>query len=97
VHCNQIKINAFYNLSFETVLNRPYGFGRPEDQGNGKWYCCPTPPVSPEQCRSNIVVKTEYVKLVHKDCPTAYSYSYDDEAGLHNCPNEVNFEVNFCI
>jgi len=75
----------------------PFGYGRDEQQGNGKWYCCPTPPVSPEQCRNNIVVNTQYVKLVHRDCPTAYSYSYDDEAGLHNCPNNVDFEVTFCI
>ncbi|CAL8128814.1 unnamed protein product [Orchesella dallaii] len=75
----------------------PFGLGRPETQGNGQWYCCPTPPITPQQCRNNLVVNTEYVKLVHRDCPTAYSYSYDDEAGLHNCPNNVDFEVNFCI
>jgi hypothetical protein len=74
----------------------PFGLGRPESDGNGLWYCCPTPPISPEQCRNNIVVQTEFVKVIHRDCPTAYSYSYDDEAGLHNCPNGVSFDVNFC-
>lgn len=29
-------------------------------------------------------------------CPTAYSYAYDDTAGLHACPSEVSFEVVFC-
>ena len=28
--------------------------------------------------------------------PTAYSYAYDDAAGLHNCPSETGFEVTFC-
>lgn len=74
----------------------PFGLGRPETQGNGLWYCCPTPPITPGQCRQSLVVRTKYVNLIHRDCPTAYSYSYDDEAGLHNCANNVNFQVNFC-
>ncbi|CAL8128822.1 unnamed protein product [Orchesella dallaii] len=46
--------------------DRPaFKLGRDEQEGNGKWYCCPTPPVSPQECRNNIVVNTEYVKLVH--------------------------------
>lgn len=56
----------------------------------------PTPPIWPEECRAGPVVNTQYVQLVHRDCPTAYAYSYDDEAGLHNCPNGVSFKVTFC-
>jgi len=74
----------------------PFGLGQPENIDPGLHLCCPTPPIYPEECRTNIVVSTQYVNLVHRDCPTAYSYSYDDEAGLHVCPNEVNFQVTFC-
>lgn len=74
----------------------PYGLGHPESQDPGLHLCCPTPPVSVAQCRNGIVVNTKYVNLIHKDCPTAYSYAYDDEGGLHNCPNGVNFHVTFC-
>lgn len=70
--------------------------GRSEQDGDGRWYCCPTPPVQPGKCRRGIVSQTEYAKLVHRDCPTAYAYVNDDEAGHHNCPNEVSFQVNFC-
>ncbi len=42
------------------------------------------------------VVHTEYVSAMRSMCPTAYSYAYDDAAGLHNCPSETGFEVTFC-
>lgn len=42
------------------------------------------------------VVHTEYVAAMHSMCPTAYSYAYDDAAGLHNCPSTTGFEVTFC-
>lgn len=42
------------------------------------------------------VVHTDYVNDMHAMCPSAYSYAYDDAAGLHNCPSEVGFEVTFC-
>lgn len=56
--------------------------------------CCPDP-VTPDQCRQGIVLNTEYVKLVKRSCPTAFSYSYDDESGLHNCPASASFVANF--
>jgi len=74
----------------------PFGHGRPEDTAEGLWLCCPTPPIDPLPCREGIIVDADYVHLVHRTCPTAYSYSYDDEAGLHNCPNPTNFAVTFC-
>lgn len=74
----------------------PYGLGQSEQLFTGQQFCCPTPPLSPEQCRAGQVVSTQYVKLIHRDCPTAYSYAYDDEAGLHNCPNPTNFNINIC-
>lgn len=72
----------------------PYGYGRDEQEGDGRMFCCPDP-VTPEECRSGIVVDTDYVHLVRSACPTAYSYSYDDEGGLHNCPSSASFTVNF--
>ncbi|XP_031635150.1 glucan endo-1,3-beta-glucosidase-like [Contarinia nasturtii] len=70
----------------------PYGFGRNEQDGDGRLLCCPSP-VTAEECRSGIVEETNYVQLVHRDCPTAYSFSYDDEGGLHNCPSDTSFSV----
>lgn len=74
----------------------PFGLGLPEDIAPGVYLCCPTPPIWPEECRAGPVIYTEYVRLIHRDCPTAYSYAYDDEAGLHNCPNNIDFKVTFC-
>lgn len=67
-----------------------------EQEGVGLDFCCPTPPVSVEQCRKGKVVRSKYVDLIHRTCPSAYSYAYDDEAGLHNCPNPTSFVVNIC-
>ncbi|APR79044.1 Beta-1,4-xylanase [Minicystis rosea] len=42
------------------------------------------------------VEHTDYVNVMRQMCPTAYSYAYDDAAGLHACPNTTSFEVTFC-
>ena len=42
------------------------------------------------------VVHTRYVQTMRSMCPSAYSYAYDDHAGLHACPSETSFEVVFC-
>jgi len=78
--------------------NYPYPWGMGQDELNfpGVYLCCPTPPIWPEECRAGLVVRTQYVQLVHRECPTAYAYSYDDEAGLHNCPPNTSFRVTFC-
>jgi hypothetical protein len=56
--------------------------------------------MTPDACRSTSdplgVVHTDYVAVIHTRCPTAYSYSYDDAAGLHACPAATGFEVTFC-
>jgi len=74
----------------------PFGSGLPESQAPGVNMCCPTPPISVEQCRAGPIVQTQFVKLVHSQCPSAYGYAYDDVNGLHNCPNNVDFTVTFC-
>jgi hypothetical protein len=56
--------------------------------------------MTPDACRAAAdpvsVVHTDYVALVHARCPTAYSYAYDDLAGLHACPADTRFLVTFC-
>ena len=42
------------------------------------------------------VVHTSYVAAIHSMCPSAYSYAYDDAAGLHACPSDTSFDVVFC-
>ncbi|XP_037029589.1 glucan endo-1,3-beta-glucosidase-like [Bradysia coprophila] len=82
---------------------QPFGKGLGEMDGDGRLLCCPHPkgpingknPVSAEECRRGPVVQTEYVKLVRRICPTAYSYAFDDVNGSHDCPPTTNFVVNF--
>jgi hypothetical protein len=60
-------------------------------------YCCPTPPVSSEQCNAGPVVKTKYVDAVHKMClDTAYGFAYDDAKGLRQCAPKVEVTMTFC-
>lgn len=72
----------------------PWGQNRNEQTGDGRMLCCPDP-VKPEDCQRGIVIQTAFVKLIHQVCPSAYSYSHDDLAGLHNCPSVSSFVVNF--
>jgi hypothetical protein len=73
----------------------PYGMGRPENQSPGELMCCPYP-VTPSQCKAGPIEQTKYVQLVHAQCPSAYSYSYDDSAGSHDCAPGTSFSVTFC-
>ena len=56
--------------------------------------------MTPDACRASAdpasVVHAAYVALIHERCPSAYSYAYDDDAGLHACPAATQFEVTFC-
>ncbi len=56
--------------------------------------------MSSESCRSKAdplsVEHTDYVAAMRNMCPSAYSYAYDDAAGLHTCPSTTGFEVIFC-
>jgi len=74
----------------------PYGLGKPESIQPGLLLCCPTPPVTPGECRAGIVEQTKYVPLVRSACPSAYSYTYDDLGGSHDCPPGTSFTVVFC-
>jgi hypothetical protein len=68
--------------------NNPLGKYSPAD-GPAQMYCCPTPPVSPQQCSSGPASTMEYTQLIHTKCPNVYSYAYDDGNGLYTCPAET--------
>jgi len=70
------------------------GAHAPSDEA-AKMLCCPTPPVSPEQCSAGPVASSEYVQMVHQRCPGVYGYAYDDAVGLSLCPAGVQYEVTF--
>uniref|UniRef100_A0A7S2X9F8 Thaumatin-like protein n=1 Tax=Lotharella oceanica TaxID=641309 RepID=A0A7S2X9F8_9EUKA len=80
-------------LTFSNWQN-PYGKHMPQD-AQASPYCCPTPPVSPEQCREGVAPKTAYVDAVHKMCPHVYGYSYNDGVGLQTCPAGTVYHVTF--
>ena len=79
----------------------------PETSDQAKWFCCPTPPIDPADCRGlgnsfpgnyGPVKHTSYVSTVHKYCPHVYAYSYDEIAAagaLWKCPPGVRYEVTF--
>ena len=49
--------------------------------------CCPTPPITVDQCRAGPVISTKYVQAVRTNCPSAYSFAYDDTQGLVSIHN----------
>lgn len=60
-------------------------------------YCCPTPPISSEQCRHGPVEQTSYVKYIHKAANNVYAYAYDDGVGLQTCPAGTKYTWSlFC-
>lgn len=74
----------------------PLGDGKTEQDATGSAMCCPNPPVSSEQCNEGDVARTEYVQVVHEQCPSAYSFAFDDKGGSHDCPNGTRFTVTLC-
>ena len=46
-------------------------------------------------CSAGPVIKTDFVKAVHKLCPGVYAYAYDDGMGLAQCPAGVVYDVTF--
>jgi hypothetical protein len=76
-------------LSFANWHNK-HGGHNPSDTTAAP-YCCPTPPVSSASCRAGPAPKTQYSNLIHKKCPSVYSYAYDDAIGLQVCPPETKY------
>ena len=65
------------------------------DAGEAEYYCCPTPPIGVDDCRTGPVVDTQYVELVHQQCPQVYAYAYDDGIGNWSCPAGTRYRVTF--
>lgn len=70
--------------------NNPNGRYSPPDGVAGP-YCCPTPPISSEQCRAGPAARSQYSKLIHASCPGVYSFAYDDAVGLQVCPATTTY------
>jgi len=58
-------------------------------------YCCPTPPETPETCRSGPVATSKYVQAVHAMCPGVSGYAYDTQHGLLGCPAGTKYVLTF--
>jgi hypothetical protein len=81
---------------YKWVYPAPYGMNRNKFDSPGKLMCCPTPPVSSDECRAGPVARSKYVQLVQSSCPSAYSYPYDDVNGSHDCPPGTSFTATLC-
>jgi hypothetical protein len=72
------------------------GYNLNEDSDPPVIYCCPTPPISSEQCRAGPVVNTDYVTEVHRMCNSeVYTFAYDDALGLRHCSAGTLVEMTF--
>jgi len=92
---NATDLNVYHNgdvvgcystcgkLTYSNWGNSPV-FGPADPQA--QMYCCPTPPVSSEECRHGPVEESDYIKLFRTKCKNVYSYAYDDAMGLQTCP-----------
>lgn len=80
-------VGCYSPCAFLTTSNwdNPDGTYAPPDSTAGP-YCCPTPPISSEECRAGPADSSEYTQLIHKQCPHVYAYAYDDGVGLQVCP-----------
>lgn len=60
-------------------------------------YCCPLAGgiLSPE-CNAGPVPSTQYVNLIHQQCPKTYGFSYDDLHGLYNCNYNAKLTLTYC-
>lgn len=60
-------------------------------------YCCPTPPITPDQCSAGPAARSSYALSVHtiQQCDS-YTYAYDDAKGLARCGAQTQFEVTLC-
>lgn len=85
--CSKLTLRQWANDTQGTLVG-------PAD-GAAKAFCCPTPPVSPEQCRAGPIKDTRFVRAVHRTCPGVYGFSYDDGMGLLQCSPDTHYEMTF--
>ena len=69
--------------------------GLPPSDPRAQYYCCPTPPITPEACRAGPIEHTQYVDLVRSRCKGAYSYAYDDANGLLRCSSASQYVLTY--
>lgn len=80
------------------VLNYPTygGYGLNEDSTEAVMYCCPTPPISSDECRAGPGASNAYVTAIHSMCNNStYAYAYDDNYGLRHCSAGTLVHVTF--
>lgn len=82
------------------------GLGESESDFPAVMYCCPTPEnvtpcvpedgcVTPATCRAGPIEDSQYVEVISTYAPGNYSFSYDDEDGLHTCPNTYSYKLEY--
>lgn len=82
--CSKLTMNNWGNSPTYTPTSK-----------EAKYYCCGG--ITPQECRSGVGAKSQYVKNIHKYCPQTYAYAYDDGTGLFGCPaaKSTNYTVTF--
>ena len=65
------------------VLTSKYGL--PADVTPATQYCCPTPPVSSQQCQAYPAANNLYTQAVRSMVSNSYTFAYDDSTSLSSC------------
>jgi len=89
--CSKLSMGQWQSIPNPPFTGTTYNPSDPE----AEYYCCPTPPIDVNQCRSGPGGNNAYVNLIHDYCPQTYSYAYDDTTGNWQCPTNVQYEVIF--
>ena len=81
---------------WQSIPSPPFnGTSYTPDSPQAEYYCCPTPPISVDQCRSGPGGNNDWVNMIHDYCPQTYSYAYDDTTGNWQCPVGAQYHVTF--
>jgi hypothetical protein len=78
---------------FKSCCPDGYGCEVPEGQKTGK---CASIRIENPECNKGPVVKTQYVKKVRDNCPSVYSFAYDDFGGDHACGQGTKINALLC-
>ncbi len=78
---------------FKSCCPDGYGCEVPEGQKIGK---CVSIRIENPECNKGPVVKTQYVQKVRENCPSVYSFAYDDFGGDHACTQGTKINAILC-
>ncbi len=78
---------------FKSCCPDGYGCEVPEGQKIGK---CASIRIENPECNKGPVVKTQYVQKVRDNCPSVYSFAYDDFGGDHACTQGTKINAILC-